>query len=67
MLSEYTYIVKKVHEFKPVVNVGSTDNYHLSLSHISQIAFNMLRRWLKLIVLNIAIFKDTFLLYILCN
>ena len=33
--SEYTYIVKKVHEFKPEVNVGSRDNYHLSLSHFT--------------------------------
>ena len=46
-LNSETYTLNKVHEFKTVVNVGRTDNYHLSLSRISRIALNMLRRWLK--------------------
>ena len=39
--------MNNVHKFKPVVNVGSTANFHLSLSRISRIAFNVLRRWFK--------------------
>ena len=45
--NEYTYTVNKDYEFKPVVSVGSSDNYHLFFSRILRIAFNLLRRWSK--------------------